>query len=65
VIVNNMSGRLLKLWGLQMRRREFIARLGGALAAGVIGAAAVWRYVARAHRSDRVRAPRTVNRSNV
>jgi hypothetical protein len=48
-----------------MRRREFIARLGGALAAGVIVAAAVWRYVARAHRNDRVRAPRTVNRSNV
>jgi hypothetical protein len=44
-----------------MMRREFIARLGGAVAAAAIGAAAVWRYVARAHRGDRARAPRTVN----
>jgi hypothetical protein len=45
-----------------MRRREFIASLGGAAAAGT---AALWRYVARAHRADRVRTPRTVNRPNV
>jgi pimeloyl-ACP methyl ester carboxylesterase len=35
-------------WGLQMRRREFIAGLGGAATAAAMGGAAAWRYVARA-----------------
>src|SRR5215471_18034699 len=39
-----------------MKRREFIAGLGGAAAAAAIGGAALWRHVARAHRGDRVRA---------
>jgi hypothetical protein len=48
-----------------IRRREFVAGLGGAVAAAAIGAAVVWRYVVRAHRGDRVRVPRTVNRPDV
>jgi hypothetical protein len=48
-----------------MRRRQFIAGLGGAVAAAAIGAAAAWRYVARAHRDHRVRALRTVNQPRV